>query len=233
MATVMETGSQEPLKPKAAHWEEPSRRARERRGFLAGVFGDRVWLVQSKNGEECSVNAPLLFWGDMPGQVAESVDVDRADLFDKDTSRRPIDLDLRPERCWPCAPRGRGHQNDRPGKERIRLHDDTEALSLLFMTYCNDHWAGRFWDSPNLWARRRDDNDDKRRRIVRDDNPDSPSTSRTTLESPVDICLVINPNTSAVVTSTGSFGIRVKNTFRSNPAASTVFGRHRAVRNSR
>ncbi len=78
-----------------------------------------------------------------------------------------------------------------------------------------------------------DDSDDKRRRIVRDDNPDSPSTSRTTLESPVDRCSVINPNTSAVDTSTGSFETRLKNTFKSNPAANTVFGRHRAARNSR
>jgi hypothetical protein len=77
------------------------------------------------------------------------------------------------------------------------------------------------------------DSDDKRRWIVRDDRPDSPSDRRTTVGSPVARCAVMNPNTSAVVTSTGSFATVVKNTFKSNPAANTVFGRHRAARNSR
>jgi len=43
----------------------------------------------------------------------------------------------------------------------------------------------------------------------------------------------MNANMSAVVTSVGSTGNKVKKTFRSNPAASTVFGRHRAAKNSR
>ncbi len=70
----------------------------------------------------------------MSGQVPEPVDIDRTKLFDKDTSREPIDLDLRSERCWFGAPGSRGNDNDRPRKERIRLYDDTEALSLLFVT---------------------------------------------------------------------------------------------------
>jgi hypothetical protein len=44
---------------------------------------------------------------------------------------------------------------------------------------------------------------------------------------------VMNADTSAVVTSVGSTGNKVKKTFRSNPAARTVFGRHLAARNSR
>jgi hypothetical protein len=43
----------------------------------------------------------------------------------------------------------------------------------------------------------------------------------------------MNPNTSAVVTAPGSFGTNVKKIFKSNPAAITVFGRHRTARNSR
>ena len=78
-----------------------------------------------------------------------------------------------------------------------------------------------------------DDNDDKRRLIVRADNPDSPSTNRITFGSPADRCAVTNANTSAVVTPAGSFPTTVKKTFKSNPAANTVFGRHRAARNSR
>ena len=78
-----------------------------------------------------------------------------------------------------------------------------------------------------------DDNDDNRRLIVRADNPDSPSTSRITFGSPADRCAVMNANTSAVVTPTGSFPTTVKKIFKSDPAAITVFGRHRAARNSR
>ena len=44
-------------------------------------------------------------------------------------------------------------------------------------------------------------------------------------------CAVMNPRTSAVVTCPGGVGTTVKNTCRSNPAASTEFGRHRASRN--
>ncbi len=77
------------------------------------------------------------------------------------------------------------------------------------------------------------DNDDNRRWIVRADNPDSPSDNRTTLRSPTDRCAVMNANTSPVVTSTGSLETMEKNTFRSNPAANTVLGRHLAAKNSR
>jgi len=77
-----------------------------------------------------------------------------------------------------------------------------------------------------------DESDDRRRWIVLDDSPDSPSESRITFGSPAERCAVMNANTSAVVTSTGSIGISVKKTFKSKPAASTVFGRHRAATNS-
>ncbi len=36
----------------------------------------------------------------MPGQVTEPVDIDRTKLFDKNTSRRPLNHYLGPERCW-------------------------------------------------------------------------------------------------------------------------------------
>lgn len=51
-------------------------------------------LVQSENREECAVHAPLFFWCEMSGQITEPVDIDRTKLFDKNTSRYPIDLDL-------------------------------------------------------------------------------------------------------------------------------------------
>ena len=92
-------------------------------------------LVQSENGEESSVDAPLFFWCEMAGQDSESIDIDSTDVFDKNPSRCPIDLDLGSERCWFGAPGSRGDQNDGPGKKRVRLHDDSEAFPLLFMTH--------------------------------------------------------------------------------------------------
>ncbi len=53
------------------------------------------------------------------------------------------------------------------------------------------------------------DSDDKRRWMVRADRPDSPSERRTTVGSPTARCAVMKPNTSAVVTSVGSFGTSV------------------------
>lgn len=44
-------------------------------------------LVQPENGEQSSIDAPLLFRCEMSGQVTESVDIDRTHLLDEDTSR--------------------------------------------------------------------------------------------------------------------------------------------------
>jgi hypothetical protein len=70
----------------------------------------------------------------------------------------------------------------------------------------------------------------KRRLIVRADNPASPSSIRTT-PTPRRGCRWdrMNDTTSASVTSAGSLPTTLKNTFRSNALASTVFGRQRAA----
>ena len=77
----------------------------------------------------------------------------------------------------------------------------------------------------------RPDTDDKRRAIVRADSPDSRSASRSTVRSPR--WSARKSNTSAAVTSTGSLPTTVKNDFRSNATARSVFGRHRPATNSR
>src|SRR5579884_1586352 len=66
--------------------------------------------------------------------------------------------------------------------------------------------------------------------MVLAERPCSPSSSRTTLEP----CRgarwdLMNSNTSAVLTSAGSFATSVKNTLRSYATASRVFGRARAA----
>ncbi len=43
-------------------------------------------LVQPENGEQSSVDTPLFFWCEMAGQVTKPVDIDRTNLFDKNTS---------------------------------------------------------------------------------------------------------------------------------------------------
>ena len=92
-------------------------------------------LIQTEHGEEGSVHAPLLFRGEMSSQISKPVDIDSTDLLDENSGRRPIDINLRSERCRLGPPRCWSHEDDRPGKKHIRLHDDTEALPLLFVTY--------------------------------------------------------------------------------------------------
>src|ERR671918_329943 len=73
-----------------------------------------------------------------------------------------------------------------------------------------------------------------RRLIVRADSPDSPSARRTTLPSPTGRrCAAMNSSTSLAETPTGGLSITEKNTPRSDRAAATVFGRHRAATKSR
>ena len=67
-----------------------------------------------------------------------------------------------------------------------------------------------------------------------DTAPSASSTARTgTADAPPQRWAVMNPSTSAAVTSAGALPTTPKNTFRSNAVASTVFGRHRAATNSR
>jgi hypothetical protein len=70
--------------------------------------------------------------------------------------------------------------------------------------------------------------------MVDDANPASPSRKRTTLASMRGWrCAVMNASTSCAVTSWGSLSTSVKNTRRSDVAASSVLRRARASTNSR
>ena len=74
----------------------------------------RCRLIESENGEQCRVDAPLLFGGQMAGEMPESVDVDGAQLFDQDAGRYAVDLDLGPKRRRPGTARRGCHQHDGP-----------------------------------------------------------------------------------------------------------------------
>ena len=78
---------------------------------------------------------------------------------------------------------------------------------------------------------------DSRRRIVREHTPTgsvgaarTPGSGRH--RAPVR-CAVMNPSTSAALTAATGLAATSKNTFRSNLAAITEFGRHRTARKSR
>jgi hypothetical protein len=56
-----------------------------RRALLILIWGSGR-LVQSENGKQGSVDTPLFFWCQMAGQVTKLIDIDRTNLFDKNTS---------------------------------------------------------------------------------------------------------------------------------------------------
>ncbi len=83
----------------------------------------------------------------------------------------------------------------------------------------------------------RPDTVDNRRRTVRSDTPDAsagagPTSGSGRLVMPWR-CAVMNPSTSIAVTTSTGLSTTVRNTLRSNHAASTEFGRQRPDRNSR
>ena len=53
---------------------------------ISPVSSDRGRLVQSENGKQGSVDAPLFFWCQMAGQVTKPVYIDRTNLLNKNTS---------------------------------------------------------------------------------------------------------------------------------------------------
>src|SRR4051794_34184025 len=70
----------------------------------------------------------------MTGNRPESCGIDRAELLYEHPRRRPVHLDLGPERRRPSASRRRSNDDDRPRQELGCLHDDPETVALLLMT---------------------------------------------------------------------------------------------------
>lgn len=91
--------------------------------------------VQSENGEQSGVDAPLLFRAEMAGEVTEAMDVDCSDLLDEHPRRGAIDIDFGAEGCRSGAGRRGSDQHDRPREEGVGLHDDTESTSSLLMSH--------------------------------------------------------------------------------------------------
>src|SRR5438093_5612518 len=95
---------------------------------LAGLIS-----LETEHGGECFVDAPHLFGGHVAHQVAESLGVDGADLFDEDAGPLAGDVDLGPKRRRPGAAGSGGHDHHRARQELVGLDDDCEALAVLLV----------------------------------------------------------------------------------------------------
>lgn len=69
-------------------------------------------LPEPKNSQQSFVDAPLLLGSDPADEVSEAAGVDCANLLDKDATGLTEQVDLRAERCRPCAMRGRSYEYD-------------------------------------------------------------------------------------------------------------------------
>jgi hypothetical protein len=84
--------------------------------------GEECWGAKSgqpEDGENGSIDSPLLLGAEMPCKIAESIDVDGSHLLDQDSGFSATDLDLRSERCAASTGRRGRDQNHRSGEERI------------------------------------------------------------------------------------------------------------------
>lgn len=110
---------------------------------ISSRLADRRPSIQPENSEQGSVDAPLLFGCEVSSEVSESVEVDSAYLFDEHPGRGAIDLNVGSERRR-LGPRRRGsYQHDRTRKKRVRLYDDTEPSSVLFVASSFGEWRRR------------------------------------------------------------------------------------------
>ena len=64
-------------------------------------------LSKAENGKQSFVDAPLLLRTDPAYEAAQAVRVHSADLLDEDAGGLAQHVDLRTERCGPCAVRRR------------------------------------------------------------------------------------------------------------------------------
>ena len=76
----------------------------------------------------------MLLSSEMANQIAKPTDVDGSHLFDEHPGERSVDLDFGTEGRRSSVCRRGSNEDDRPGEERLGLHNNTEPLPLLFVT---------------------------------------------------------------------------------------------------
>jgi hypothetical protein len=91
--------------------------------------------AQAEDCEQSRINAPLLFRCQVTCEITQSAHVNGADLFHEYSCRVAPDLDFGSERRRSSALRCRCHQDHRAREEGVGLHDNSEALPLLFVAY--------------------------------------------------------------------------------------------------
>lgn len=80
----------------------------------------------------------------MTNQCAQPPDGDGPKLFDEDSSRSLIDLDLGAKRRRPSAPRCWCNHDHRSREEIVGLHHDTKSVTGLLMAEAP--WKSEFVD---------------------------------------------------------------------------------------
>jgi hypothetical protein len=90
-------------------------------------------LAKTENGEQSFVDAPLLFWADVPDHFPESACVDNPYLFDEHSRCLPEQIDLWAERGGSGTPGSGRDEDDRPRQELVGLNDHSVSATALFM----------------------------------------------------------------------------------------------------
>jgi hypothetical protein len=102
--------------------------------LIRSAFDVGYRSVQSQNGQDRGVHAPLLLGADTPGRTPEAPDVNGSHLFHENSRLDAFDLDLGSERGASCA-RGRGSDQDKgSGEKGIGLDNHPVALPVLFVS---------------------------------------------------------------------------------------------------
>ena len=115
--------------PAAAPELRPPRRLRRR-----GVRG--WWLkgsAQPEHRHQRVVDTPQLFATEMACQLAQTLHIDGADLFDQNARCFARRFDLRAERRGSGTAGCRCDEHDRAGQEFVGLNDNTEAVPALLV----------------------------------------------------------------------------------------------------
>ncbi len=90
-------------------------------------------LPKSEDGEKGLVDAPELFGGNVPNEVAQAGGVNSPNLFDQDSGGLAFHVHFGPKGRRPGAMRSRGHQDNGSWQELIGLDDNPVAPALLLV----------------------------------------------------------------------------------------------------
>ena len=97
-------------------------------------MGGNDQSVQAEHCQERCVDLPLLVGGDSTDVIAETVDVDCAELLDEHTGASTGDIELGSKRRRPGACRSRRDEHHRSRQHRVGLDNDPQSSATLLMS---------------------------------------------------------------------------------------------------